>query len=136
MTHISHSAVCLSLRCWNKCVVMLLMVSTDFKHTLQQGYSISFEWGPVGGNDPEWGARKKRLKLMSIIQCIYFLFILSNRDQQLIKNNPYLINVIGCLLVFNNLISSGKDNRLTLQQLIKLHSYRLTQECNSLSKYR
>jgi hypothetical protein len=32
---------------------MLLMVSTDFKHTLQQGYSISFEWGPVGGNDPE-----------------------------------------------------------------------------------
>ena len=51
------------------------------------------------------------------------------------KNNPYLIYVIGCLLVFNNLISSGKDNMLTLQQLIKIHSNIFTQECNSLSKY-
>ena len=33
----------------------------------------------------------------------YFFFILSNRDQQLIRNNPYSINLIGCLLVFNNL---------------------------------
>ena len=91
--------------------------------------------------------QKKSLKLMSItsiatdtvkhnndIGVHTFSLFYQIEFNSLSKNNPYLINT-GSLLVFNNPISSGKDNRLTLQQLIKIHSYRFTQERNSLSKY-
>jgi hypothetical protein len=84
-----------------------------------QGYSISFEWGPVGGNDPKWGGREKCLKLMSItsiatdtvkhyndIRVHIFSLFYQKEFNSLSKNNPYLIYVIGCLLVFNNRISS------------------------------
>ncbi len=34
-THSSHLAACLCLRCWNKLVVLLLLVAADFRQTLQ-----------------------------------------------------------------------------------------------------